>query len=1136
MTVNGETYTWTKNGDDWTAEASDGHEGNLTYDKTSGIFTYTRPEGDVQTAAQGDQNDQHDSYDFHVEIKDSDGDTKSSDVTVNTVATPEWIPGPDPNPDPDPDPDTPDTPTTHLSSVTTDDSYVAGGTMVNNPTGTDTGSATDTGSFGVTLTGDEYTITITDKDGHKYTLELDKDGNPKEGQLPEGGLTITGDYGNLTITDVSGGHIEYTYTQTKSYEQHGEHGNADEAAVAEQFGVTLSDEHDHTLTGHIDVSIEDDMPVFGPLTQEPGQFNDRGAQKSLDFVTENETSTWSDFIGQNASKEQHWGDGLTKSEHAELGGRVHWGLNNGFKIIATSVTYNEDGTVTDIGSQGWQKGNSTGIKRNGDLRLGGQGDTSNETGKNLWLTKDGLGVGGEHGVGGHEISGYGQDAEAVVLEVNNGSVSYGFDITFGDSSEGKVLISFYLTPRNNDDNDLVMQVVVDLSTPEGRHFFQKLPDGFNKVIISPLPKETDVHTVDHTRSDYSSFTIDHLDITRPSYVHEGQIPINPGADGLKAGSVSWNWNNSGLDKSTVKVNGEEYTVTLSIDGNIVTAVLSGGSGDINLNGNTLFTGTLNENGSWSIERFYDFQMRDADDHWTDHPWYNVTFSATDTDGDTATTTEQLNLFGNEDLDRFDNVETGYWNDAAWNSEAKNDNASDWLFGGADDNDLMFGKGGKDVLFGDGSEDALKDVLGDFFDNKHVVEFYVNKNVAGEEAGDNGKLVEELYKAVGEAFKNNTDSKLESLLTAIDKQEGGDDALYGGVGDDILFAGAGNDYLNGGPGKEVKGYTDHDILFGGAGNDIILYDKDDLIHGGADVDILLANKGDTGLLNNGSSNIKDVEVVLRATDTDVKNLGITSSDALNDYGITMDGNDLTLSSDWSDEDIDGIYEADLNGHHLQLEMKGMTQDGDHHWSLQANAENAADTISSSPDSSLKFVADVSSLKDSQDDDPLSVDDGLNGSTGSDTLFADSGNDDLSGSDALSAGDELIQYDPTDYAVFGGDNGIAVLLSNDTDADSLDDLLKAPLGGDKPHVQDVELFLKGEGVEDLTRMSDLQQHGITVDEESKTVTLGEGWKKAEDGSGYVNEDNNWTLETSNVTVQGVDEAAQQAANEIQLTQQG
>ncbi|WP_298067411.1 hypothetical protein [uncultured Mailhella sp.] len=161
---------------------------------------------------------------------------------------------------------------------------------------------------------------------------------------------------------------------------------------------------------------------------------------------------------------------------------------------------------------------------------------------------------------------------------------------------------------------------------------------------------------------------------------------------------------------------------------------------------------------------------------------------------------------------------------------------------------------------------------------------------------------------------------------------------------------------------------------------------------------------------------------------------------------------------------------------------------------------------------------------------SGDDKLYGGEGSDYLDGGAGSDTLDGG----SGDDLIVYRSDDYAVFGGD-GIDVLLSNDKNADSLDDLLNAQLGGDKPQVHGVELFLKGDGVEDLTSLSDLaQKAGITVHEDN-TVTL-EGWTWDANNKVYVNEEHEgWTLETT-LTPQGVDEAATQAANQILLSQQG
>ncbi|WP_155647317.1 VCBS domain-containing protein [Vibrio splendidus] len=66
--------------------------------------------------------------------------------------------------------------------------------------------------------------------------------------------------------------------------------------------------------------------------------------------------------------------------------------------------------------------------------------------------------------------------------------------------------------------------------------------------------------------------------------------------------------------------------------------------------------------------------------------------------------------------------------------------------------------------------------------------------------------------------------------------GGDDAIYGQGGVDLIFGGEGNDSLDGGEGNDgLRGGTGEDTLIGGSGNDILI--------GGIGDDILTGDEGD-----------------------------------------------------------------------------------------------------------------------------------------------------------------------------------------------------------------------------------------------------------------------------------------------------
>ena len=120
---------------------------------------------------------------------------------------------------------------------------------------------------------------------------------------------------------------------------------------------------------------------------------------------------------------------------------------------------------------------------------------------------------------------------------------------------------------------------------------------------------------------------------------------------------------------------------------------------------------------------------------------------------------------------------------------------------------------------------------------------------------------------------------------------GDDQIFGGTGDDILYGGAGNDYLDGG--------TDHNSLYGGAGNDILVYNQGMAHASGGDIDFLAGADRDTldSLFANPDNNPiqSDIEVLI-ASKPD--SLSLTNLDDLKSIGISIEGDKLHLSGDWT----------------------------------------------------------------------------------------------------------------------------------------------------------------------------------------------------------------------------------------------
>ena len=127
---------------------------------------------------------------------------------------------------------------------------------------------------------------------------------------------------------------------------------------------------------------------------------------------------------------------------------------------------------------------------------------------------------------------------------------------------------------------------------------------------------------------------------------------------------------------------------------------------------------------------------------------------------------------------------------------------------------------------------------------------------------------------------------------------GDDQIFGGTGDDILYGGAGNDYLDGG--------TGHNSLYGGAGNDILVYNQG-MTHasGGEGIDFLVGAEKDTldSLFANPDNNPiqSDIEVLITSKPD---SLSLTNLDDLKSIGISIEGDKLHLSGDWTPTAIRG----------------------------------------------------------------------------------------------------------------------------------------------------------------------------------------------------------------------------------------
>lgn len=216
-------------------------DGSLSYDKETGIFTYTRPAADIG----GTTN----SYDVSLTITDADGDSDTVSDTYITVFR---------------------NPTVTDSTVTTDE-----GNIIMNDIPIGSGDENDKtsqventaqGSITVNLDHADGTITIGD-----MPITVDKDGNILSVNGNTGGIlggqTIKGTYGylsNISLVAHDDGTITINYTYTLNAPVNGGTNNVSgrgDSHLADQFTVTVTTQGG-TETGTITANALDDAPVL----------------------------------------------------------------------------------------------------------------------------------------------------------------------------------------------------------------------------------------------------------------------------------------------------------------------------------------------------------------------------------------------------------------------------------------------------------------------------------------------------------------------------------------------------------------------------------------------------------------------------------------------------------------------------------------------------------------------------------------------------------------------------------------------------------------------------------------------------------------------------------------------------------
>lgn len=225
----------------FTGPADADKEDSLSYDKETGIFTYTRPTADIG----GTTN----SYDVSLTITDADGDSDTVSDTYITVFR---------------------NPTVTDSTATTDE-----GNIIMNDIPIGSGDENDKtsqventaqGSITVNLDHADGTITIGD-----MPITVDKDGNILSVNGNTGGIldgqTIKGTYGylsNISLVAQGDGTITINYTYTLNAPVNGGTNNVSgrgDSRLADQFTVTVTTQGG-TETGRITANALDDAPVL----------------------------------------------------------------------------------------------------------------------------------------------------------------------------------------------------------------------------------------------------------------------------------------------------------------------------------------------------------------------------------------------------------------------------------------------------------------------------------------------------------------------------------------------------------------------------------------------------------------------------------------------------------------------------------------------------------------------------------------------------------------------------------------------------------------------------------------------------------------------------------------------------------
>lgn len=222
----------------FTGPEDTGKYGSLFYDKGTGIFTYTRPEGDIG----GEKN----SYDISLTITDADGDAVTVSEDYETVFR---------------------EPTVIGDTVTTDEgNIIMGGALIGSEGETEVTAPvgnTAQGSITVNLDHADGTIVIESPSDKSITITIDKNGDIVE----IGNEVIRGKHGYISDVHVSSVtpdgtiKIDYTYTLNTPVDGGNQDNGRGDSHLADEFTVTVTTDGG-SATGTITAKALDDAPVL----------------------------------------------------------------------------------------------------------------------------------------------------------------------------------------------------------------------------------------------------------------------------------------------------------------------------------------------------------------------------------------------------------------------------------------------------------------------------------------------------------------------------------------------------------------------------------------------------------------------------------------------------------------------------------------------------------------------------------------------------------------------------------------------------------------------------------------------------------------------------------------------------------